>query len=379
MKLIQLFNSSVVSGPENLTLQNLAPSGWDWELWNLEETRVGLRSGLQLKDLCAQLGVTYRGFAVRSRHDFGAIRELREALDHEKPGLVHAHDVKASSYLAWTRYDEAPWVSTHHGVRGRPDFKSRLLELFYRRVVLKNFEQVIAVSAEDEKILRKNLGARVALLRNALPTPPQGAGLPSKENLRKSWSERFSWASSASENLWAGFVGRLSAEKDPLFALEIADKMPSLNLLFFGDGILRARLESEIATRGLGGRVACLGYDSHMAQSYEGLDAVLSVSSAEGLPLNLLECGGRGVPFLAKAVGGIPEISLGEALRNTLMSPSSSPSDFAARLESWRKHPLERRRLGEALRARVASDFSGTTWLANLASLYAKLGFKLSS
>lgn len=377
MKLIQLFNSSVVSGPENLTLQNLISSGWDWELWNLEESRTSTRSGLQLKDLCTHLGVKYRGFTVRSRHDVEAIRELRKALETEKPGLVHAHDVKASSYLAWTHYDEAYWVSTHHGVRGRPDFKSRLLELYYRRVVLNNFEQVIAVSTEDEKILRKNLGPRVALLRNAVPLPASIEGLSSLEDLRKSWSTRLAWPLESADNFWAGFVGRLSPEKDPLFALEIAAAMPCLNLLFFGDGVLRARLEKVIVERGLSGRVACLGYESRMAHLYHGLDAVLSVSSAEGLPLNLLECGGRAVPFLAKAVGGIPEISEGDALRETLLPASAIPADFAERLDSWRNHPLERRRLGEALRARISSDFSSEAWLTELATLYTKLGFRI--
>ncbi len=376
MKIIQLFNSSLVSGPENLILRNLSASSWDWELWNLEETRRGEADSNPLALECRRLGIRYRGFSVSSRFDRQAIAKLRAALDEASPSLVHAHDVKASSYLNWSGYLGAPRVSTHHGIRGRPDFKTRLLEKYYRLWVLRNFDCVLSVSREDQGVLSRGLGSKARLLRNGIPFPSAEElrrFQEQREPLRSAWAARAKWGSRSLSKFWVGFVGRLSAEKNPFFALDIATQS-DINLVFIGDGILRASLEEEIRVRGLGSRVACLGYEPGMNEKLSALDVVLSVSDAEGLPLNLLEAAGQSTPFLAKAVGGIPEISDTPALSETLLDANDLPLVFAARLSQWNKYSVRRQQLGAKLRERVVAEFSDVAWRAQLEAIYKELG-----
>jgi glycosyltransferase involved in cell wall biosynthesis len=369
-----------VSGPENLILRNLAASSWDWELWNLEETRCRDADSNPLAIECRRLGITYRGMPVSSRYDRVAIARLRSELDAASPSLVHAHDVKASSYLNWSGYVSAPRVSTHHGIRGRPDLKTRLLEKYYRLWVLRNFDRVLSVSREDQAVLRRSLGDKARLLRNGIPFPSAeelSQFRERRDQVRSDWALRAHWGSRSLSKFWVGFVGRLSTEKNPFFALDIATKS-EINLLFIGDGALRAGLEAEIRARGLGSRVACLGYESGMNEKFSALDAVLSVSDAEGLPLNLLEAGGQATPFLAKAVGGIPEISETSALSETLLGASEQPSVFAGRLTQWNRNPARRLQLGASLRDRVVAEFSDVAWREQLEALYKELGVSVS-
>jgi glycosyltransferase involved in cell wall biosynthesis len=380
VKIIQLFNSSLVSGPENLILRNLGASKWDWELWNLEETRRGTQDTNPLALECRRLGIAYRGLAVASRFDREAITKLRTALDEAAPSLVHAHDVKASSYLNWSGYRAAPRVSTHHGIRGRPDLKTRLLEKYYRLWVLRNFDCVLSVSAEDQAVLSRSLGDKARLLRNGIPFPSNEELLEFRERrdqVRLDWALRAKWGNRSLSKFWVGFVGRLSVEKNPFFALDVAAQS-DLNLLFIGDGALRPGLEEAIRSRGLASRVACLGFEPGMNEKLVALDAVLSVSDAEGLPLNLLEASGQGTPFLAKAVGGIPEISDTPELSETLLSAQDSPRAFAERLAQWNRNPARRKQVGVKLRERVVAEFSDLAWRTQLEAIYKSLGVSVS-
>jgi glycosyltransferase involved in cell wall biosynthesis len=377
MKLIQLFNSSVVSGPENLCVRNLALSGWDWELWNLEERRSDQKAGLRLFELCARLGVKYRAISVDSRRDRRAIEELRSALEVARPGLIHAHDVKASAYLQWSRYEGVPRVSTHHGIFGRPDLKTKAFELFYRYFVLPSFDRVVAVSVDDERVLRGSLGEKVRRIRNGVPMPSprsEEALAPLRTETRADWARRAGWPERSGDAFWVGIVGRLSAEKNLFFALDVARACPLLRFVFVGDGPLRGELEAKIKQGGLADRVACVGYDEKMPERYPALNVLLSTSLAEGLPLNLLEASACGVPFLARAVGGIPEIP-GQGAQDCLVPPDQGPEAYAARLDAWRGNTLERNRLGIELRRRVEAEFSAEAWNRTTAALYAELGF----
>jgi glycosyltransferase involved in cell wall biosynthesis len=106
-------------------------------------------------------------------------------------------------------------------------------------------------------------------------------------------------------------VGRLSREKDHLTLLEGIARMESAvtaHLVVVGDGPERARIEKRIAGLGLEERVTFTGQQSS-AEAYYGIaDLAVLSSLSEGSPNALLEAMASGVPVVATAVGGIPEI-----------------------------------------------------------------------
>lgn len=109
-------------------------------------------------------------------------------------------------------------------------------------------------------------------------------------------------------------VGSLAWEKDPIAQVALADRVlrqqPEAAYVMAGDGPLRAEVEAEIGSRGLEGRVLILGVRTDVADLLAASDVLVLASRSEGLPGIAIEAGMIGLPVVAYAVGGVPEIVL---------------------------------------------------------------------
>jgi glycosyltransferase involved in cell wall biosynthesis len=81
-------------------------------------------------------------------------------------------------------------------------------------------------------------------------------------------------------------------------------------------------------------------------------------SYTEGLPVILLEAGAAGVPTVATAVGGIPEV-LEDGRNGCLVPPGDAPA-LAQRIVRLLDNEDERHAMGRAACDRVRRDFSFT-------------------
>jgi glycosyltransferase involved in cell wall biosynthesis len=87
------------------------------------------------------------------------------------------------------------------------------------------------------------------------------------------------------------------------------------------------------------------------------------------MPINLLEAGYAGLPVVATRVGGVPEI-LGDPPAGVLLDRDDSPEVMAAALAPLVQSLPVRHAIGERLRDRVSSEFSGVRWRGDLAKFY---------
>ena len=137
------------------------------------------------------------------------------------------------------------------------------------------------------------------------------------------------------------YVGRLNPVKDlgtllQAFAALPTDLAARSRLYLVGDGPERAPLEARVAALGLPGRAIFLGARTDVSEVLMAADAFVMSSKSEGLPMVLLEAMAAGVPCVATAVGGIPDL-FGEdrglsvpaqdapALARAMASVASSP------------------------------------------------------
>lgn len=146
---------------------------------------------------------------------------------------------------------------------------------------------------------------------------------------------------------------RLSQEKDPLLALDVLDACRTaghdVHLTLTGDGPLADELQMAVSARGLSDCVTLTGAVADIRSQYQTHDMVLLTSQYEATPLAACEGMACGLPVVAPAVGGIPEIvddEVGAALAER------SPHAFAVAISRFIDEPT-RSRAGAAARMRA--------------------------
>lgn len=163
---------------------------------------------------------------------------------------------------------------------------------------------------------------------------------------------------------------RLSEEKDPLLALDVVSEClrsgQDVHLTLAGDGPMLAVIRERIDVGRLQDRVTLTGPVDDMRDEYARHDVVLLTSHYEALPVVACEALASGLPVVAPAVGGVPEVvdtSVGVTV------DERSPAAFAAAI--GRMHDrVSRRELGEAARRRAERLFGRETVSGSLLNAY---------
>jgi glycosyltransferase involved in cell wall biosynthesis len=166
-------------------------------------------------------------------------------------------------------------------------------------------------------------------------------------------------------------VGRLKAPKDFSTLLQALARLApgTYTARIVGDGPERERLGEEARLLGLEGSVEFLGERDDVASLLDDADVFVLASRSEGLPMSVLEAMAAGLPVVASAVGGVPELLDDETGR---LVPPGDPRALAETLQDVLGDPELRRSLGRGARARVEDRFDLESWgLAHL-NLYAR-------
>ncbi len=170
----------------------------------------------------------------------------------------------------------------------------------------------------------------------------------------------------------AVLVARLVPEKDIATLLRATALMPRVHPAFrlqiAGDGPCREPLRQLVTHLGLNGRVTFLGMVRDVAGLLARAGMYVLSSTSEGVSLTLLEAMARGLPVVATAVGGTPEV-VQDGITGLLVPPADPPA-LAAALARVASDPALARRLGAAGRARVERYFDIRTMVADYQNMY---------
>jgi glycosyltransferase involved in cell wall biosynthesis len=151
-------------------------------------------------------------------------------------------------------------------------------------------------------------------------------------------------------------VGRLEAEKNPLLLADILallrERDERWRLIVCGDGPMSGELAARLEELGVRDAADLRGYvpvDGPLLDLYRTSHAFLHVSWTEGMPQVLVEAFAAGLPVVATAVGGVPEVADGAGL---LVAPGDAPA-AARELVRLAEDPELRARLVAAGLARA--------------------------
>ena len=135
-----------------------------------------------------------------------------------------------------------------------------------------------------------------------------------------------------------------------------------------GEGPDQQRLERLASELGLSQRVRFLGLREDVPALLASAHCALLASDYEGCPLVVLEAMAAGVPVVATAVGGVPELI--DDGRTGILVEANSGGALAAGIARMLSAPETARELGDLARRRARELFSSERMVHDLLTLY---------
>jgi glycosyltransferase involved in cell wall biosynthesis len=310
-----------------------------------------------------QAGVRTWHLGKRRGFDARILPRLTRVLRAFRPAIVHTHSyVLRYSLPAGLAAGAGAMVHTVHNLARREvDFVGRAIQ----RIAFRGRVTPVAVAEEVARSMRDYYGLPpAAVIPNGIVTAAFDA-----PQARQPWRRAHGFAD---DDFLVASVARLEPQKDPLGLIrafaEGLGHHPRAHLLLAGDGSLR-----EAARAAAGARVHFLGVQNEVAELLAAADVFALFSAYEGNPMALMEAMAAGLPVVATAVGGVPEIvAPGET---GLLTPAGDCGAFAAALAVLAADPARRQAMAEAARSR-AQRFDVSRMIASYGALFERLAEK---
>ncbi|MBF0181248.1 MAG: glycosyltransferase family 4 protein [Magnetococcales bacterium] len=356
----------------------------DWSANALETRRTGKVTSHRLRlRLPGDARRPLRGLLGWLREFPVTLWRLRRLMRAEGIDLIHLHTVRDFHiYFRVLRWlGGPPYLLTFHGTDALNFAQGTLLGVKGERRVSPLLHwvacgagAVTAVAAHYARLIERHHPhlAPVRHIPNGIPLTPAPATSPPGE-----WPDRF-W-------LVAGWVEPPKAPDAAVRAWgRLHRQFPDLHLLIVGDVPLmgdgapfypgyREELSALIAQEGVAERVRLTGAlpRDHLAALMRRARGLLFPSLREGLPYVLLEAGLAGLPVVCHDIPAFADVvSHGE---EGLLVPGGDPEAMAAAVARLTGDPDLAGRMGQALRAKIAREYSAQVMANRYLELYASL------
>jgi sugar transferase (PEP-CTERM/EpsH1 system associated) len=298
------------------------------------------------------------------------VRAIREI----KPDIVHSRNwaaVEAVMAGRWTR--SCAVVHSEHGLETEVTATEPWRRVCIRRLAFELAHRVLSVSYQLRDLHARRTGfpaRRIGVIHNGVDGgrffPDPGARARVREEFRLSGDE-----------LCIGCVGNLLPVKDHMTLLQglegFAGSGGNWRLLMIGEGPELAKLKGFAdAHPEWKERVLFLGSSNRVRELLNAVDVYVLPSIAEGISNSLLEAMATGLPVVATATGGNPEVVVDG--KSGLLFPvrdSRRLTELLLRLRDNRELRLE---MGQWATRRVRAEFSIDAMVRNYQQLYESLG-----
>jgi L-malate glycosyltransferase len=169
-----------------------------------------------------------------------------------------------------------------------------------------------------------------------------------------------------------GMIACLREEKriDVLLAAgpRILAEYPDAEFVIAGDGTCRQALEAQARELGIASRVTFLGHRDDVPELLSTMDLFVLPSRSEAFPNSIMEAMAAGLPVVASAVGGIPEL-VSEGRTGHLVRPGS-PTALAEGLLRLLGDPERAEAFGREGRRTIERTYSYDRMVDQFESLY---------
>ncbi len=257
-----------------------------------------------------QADITCRPLRIRNSLDAAAGLRLRALLTHNRYDIAHFHTARAHAMAPYALGRAGALVVTR-----RMDYVPNRLfaPWLYNHVV----DRIAAISEGVAQAL-----VRAGVARHHITIIPSGVDCtrfaPPGETTREQARATFGLLP---HEIAVGTIGALVARKGHRVLIEAIagvrragfkefpdEEGPEMRCFIAGAGPLRHELAQQIVQRDLGRIITLLGPLENAATLLNALDVFVMPSLNEGMGVAALEAAAAGLPVVASATGGLPEV-----------------------------------------------------------------------
>lgn len=294
-------------------------------------------------------------------------RLVRELMRVQQTEVLHTHGFRAdvvNGTLA--RRAGAVHVTTLHGFTAR-NWRGKLYEWLQVRAA-RRAGAAVAVSAPiAQRVMAARPRGALSLIRNAVAPPSCPL---SAEDARR-------LLGIPATDLLVGWIGRMSFEKGPDLMLEALRLVASrrsaasgvLRVAMIGDGPMREAMMRAASVLPSTVQVVFPGVIHQADRLLAAFDGLALTSRTEGTPMVILESMRAGIPIIATAVGGVPDV-LDD--RCALLAEPNAQS-IAGQLNRFEAEAVARSARAVSARRRVEQHFGYDAWLTAYEDVYRQI------
>ncbi len=337
-----------------LTPRGLRARGHGVELMALEGGAIARRAQAE--------GFRVHTFPSGSVRLAGAMR-LRKLLSENRFDIVHAHDPHGLT---------AAWLAGAHR-RSALVIQRRVANpLSTSRLALARYRAARRIFAISRFVAQSLIDSGIAPA--LIDINYEGVDLPEPTTSESRRQARLRWSIAENEILLS-CVGYLLPEKGQETLLRalpaVRERYRNVRLLLAGDGPCRRALEKLARDLHVESHVIFGGFLEDVVPVYRATDIFLFPSLTEPLGTSLLAAMAYGLPAVAVASGGVPEIV--ENGLSGLLVPASRAEDIAAALLGLLGDRERAARLGAAARDTIAQKFTADRMVEGTLEKYERI------
>jgi glycosyltransferase involved in cell wall biosynthesis len=289
--------------------------------------------------------------------------------------LIHTHGYFADIVgIPAARMLQIPNISTCHGFISN-NWKYKL----YNKLdclTLRFSNKIIAVSDEIRNdLIKKGIKeSSIEIIRNAVRVNYDHDLIDHNRQKKRQLFNLYDG------ELVVGYAGRLSAEKGIEYLIRAASMLINMEVpikvLILGEGPQRSELEDLVEKMNIRDKVTFAGFQEHIEGWLPALDIFVLPSLTEGTPMSLLEAMACGLPVVASAVGGIPQVI--ESGKNGMLVSPAKPEEIKNAIQQLYKNKDMRLAVSEAARETIRLNYNVEDWTSKIEAEYLKIKKKIN-
>jgi glycosyltransferase involved in cell wall biosynthesis len=310
--------------------------------------------------------------------DFVALIKLIKTFKKEKPDIIHLNSSKMGllGALAGRLAGVPKIIFTGHGWafnEERSNLQKKIIYLFHRLTVsLAHLTIAVSEATKNQIAKDKTFRDKIIVIHNAIDE----INFLDKKTAQEEIIKKLPGGLNLEKKLWLGTISELHKNKglkymiEALHLLDIktADKINLPIQIIIGEGEERHNLQQIIDRYQLQKSIFLIGRVDEAARYLKAFDVFTLTSITEALPYVILEAGQAGLPIIASAVGGIPEII--DDMQNGILVRAKEPEEIKKALEFLSSNRDKMSEFGNEIKTKINRDFTKDKMVSKTIEVY---------